>query len=96
MRKQTSIVSMVILYYKRFFDVMRQMRISGSNPVSSSTGISDLQPIRVILALYQRYGRHRAVYERNSWDYGFLLRMFTLFSYCFRLTSSTKAHVLLR
>lgn len=44
MRKQTSIVSMVILYYKRFFDVMRQMRISGSNPVSSSTGISDLQP----------------------------------------------------
>ena len=55
MRKQTSIVSMVILYYKlsfflsfSFFDVMRQMRISGSNPVSSSTGISDLQPIRVI------------------------------------------------
>lgn len=71
MRKQTSIVSMVILYYKRFFDVMRQMRISGSNPVSSSTGISDLQPIGVILALYQRYGRHRAVYERNSWDSGF-------------------------
>ena len=27
--------------------------------------------IRVILALYQRYGRHRAVYERNSWDSGF-------------------------
>lgn len=26
---------------------MRQIRISGSNPVSSSTGISDLQPIRV-------------------------------------------------